>query len=295
MIGINVDHRHWTDMNALARTVVDCGANAVRTVLKPNEDERFSQWLTACNNHGLLFLSVTARESVHEFNSYRDALKYYAELYGDVIKYWQLGNEPDGPLESDASWRMNWNELDRLLEAAYDVLPKETYKIGPGLVSGQHKWVNGIDLSLIDALAGHHYDLNTNVTIWADGYKAYGKPFWVTEYPFIEATTPIRKQAEHGFFFCLSDVMKDGNGLLESIQAEQALFYALATSKENDMPEYVLGFADYANTHPEVGDPLTNEYTQTQYGSHVVQAQLTTNGLLFYHSESNTITFLPKK
>lgn len=285
MIGINVDHRHWDDMDALARLVI---GNGVRTVLKPDDDERMSQWLEVCFTNHLLFLAVIARESVHAFDSYRDAMKYYADLYGDVITYWQIGNEPDSNHVS--SWTMDHDELDGLLLAADEMLPSNAYKVGPGLVSGQHNWVDGIDLQLIDALAGHYYSKDTDLDDWLNGYKAYGKPFWVTEYPFIEITGHIKRNCEHGFFFCLSDVMVPGHGILESTPAEIELF-----KRGVNVPEFVLGFADYAATHSNVGEPLTEEYTQTEYNGHVVRAQLTTNGLLLYHTESNTITFLPKE
>lgn len=296
MIGINVDHRHWQDMDSLARTVRDCGGSGVRTVLKPNDDERMGQWIEACEAHNLLFLSVTALESVHDFDSYSQAMEYYSNLYGEVIHYWQIGNEPDGPPESPSSWIMDRDELNDLLQAANDALPSNAYIIGPGLVSGQAKWADGIDLQLVDALAGHHYSKATNLTSWFAGYKSHAMPFWVTEYPFIEPTATIKKNGVHGFFFCLSDVMVNGNGLLESSPSERALFKKLAESQEDtNVPEFVLGFADYAANNPNVGEPLTEEYTLVQITEDkFVRAQQTTNGLMMYHSESNTVIFLPK-
>ena len=53
------------------------------------------------------------------------------------------------------------------------------------------------------------------------------------------------------------------------------------------MPEYQLGFADYVATHPEVGDPLTDEYPISSH----YNVQETTGGLLVYQVSSNQIDF----
>lgn len=64
--------------------------------------------------------------------------------------------------------------------------------------------------------------------------------------------------------------------------------------------QFILGFADYAAAHPEVGQPLTSQYTERPYTSdddqkvYVITTQWTTAGRLYYFSESNEICFKPR-
>lgn len=55
------------------------------------------------------------------------------------------------------------------------------------------------------------------------------------------------------------------------------------------MPEFVLGFKAYAESH-DVGDAITDEYTLV-HGEVVEQA--TTKGLLRYYVRSNIVHFIP--
>jgi hypothetical protein len=61
--------------------------------------------------------------------------------------------------------------------------------------------------------------------------------------------------------------------------------------------DYILGFRDFVLAHPEVGAPLTNQYTERKYqsdidgASYVITTQWTTGGRLFYFQESNQVVF----
>lgn len=66
------------------------------------------------------------------------------------------------------------------------------------------------------------------------------------------------------------------------------------------MPQFILGMANYAAAHPEVGQPLTSQFEERKYTSddddtvYVITAQFTTTGLLRYFQESNEIVFDPR-
>lgn len=62
------------------------------------------------------------------------------------------------------------------------------------------------------------------------------------------------------------------------------------------MPEFVRGFAEFAKTHPDIGEPLTSEYEEWHYRSPegpmvAVVRQDTTKGTLRWYQESNRIAY----
>lgn len=143
---------------------------------------------------------------------------------------------------------------------------------------------------------------------------------WVTEYGTEDATV----QAEYTYrmaealsvlvpvavHFCwadwmvspfgLRDVLNTPKGAWDSFRQAAQVFQTPAgtppgggtTVPAEPGAQFVLGFAEYARTHPEVGQPLTNEQYFDIAGN--ISVQQTTGGVLLYFKKSNEITFLPK-
>lgn len=114
----------------------------------------------------------------------------------------------------------------------------------------------------------------------------------------------LNEECEAHTFFCFSDGMWSGMGLYTLSLIPTPEGHAMQTliaaerPKERPMPEFVLGFKDYAEAHPEVGEPVTSEFDEFTYddGESVdwtVRRQDTTTGRLYYYTESNTIVFQP--
>jgi len=228
-------------MRALARDVAASGAKVVRTVLKP-DDHLIIPWITACRSRDIKVLGVLARES-GDFNQYIHL----------PLDYWQIGNETDNP-DGEASWYQTHDEINDLIRAVRLALP-HAYLIGPGLVTGAPAWLNGLDLTVLDAIAAHFYG-----DILIDVYKdaAPHLDLWVTEFPWAEtaydiASHPSVKGACH---FCWSNVMHPDYGLIERPEAYSVFKQATYKLMEGKMAglnvgqglwDYVLSKGDQAN------------------------------------------------
>lgn len=57
-------------------------------------------------------------------------------------------------------------------------------------------------------------------------------------------------------------------------------------------PKFVLGFADYAEQHPEVGTPVEEEWSERDVPA-LVRRQDTDRGTLRWYEQSNEIVFQP--
>ena len=207
IIGINVDPAHWNDLDALGGRMRADGFTWVRTVLKSG----LEGFLDACEEHGLKVLGVVARESL-QGSSFDETADFYANLYGDRISAWEIGNEWDHV--SGSSWDLPGGEVTRLGEAFRSVLPQGLLILG-GQVSGDPNYLEDVDLSIFDGDALHPYgqrpaewddthwgfgwarDLVTAyiVEIDADNGLPPALPIWITEYgaTLTECRTPKRR------------------------------------------------------------------------------------------------------
>lgn len=195
------------------------GARWTRVVAKPDVDLR--PWMRDAKARGLKILLVIARESFSQpFEQeerwtmdewlaslqgewsipvgvsalpYLATCQHYAGLYGGLVDAVQGGNEADH--ESPSSWTMSPSDLNGLLLAINTAFGAEMYVVGPGLVSGNPEYMNGVDLDLLDAIAVHPYGQRPDaLQDWSetpgnfgtvagllDSYRRFQKPIWVTE------------------------------------------------------------------------------------------------------------------
>lgn len=150
--GVNVD-----PVGLISAAEVNAvGADAVRFVLTPQHDLR--EWCLSMKNAGVDVLAVLASES----DAY-NAMPFYVRHYGDVVDYWQVGNEPDQP-GFIASWAMGvqpWCDLGRMVRGSLRGADINARVIGGGLTSGNVRWVPADALGLVrstfDAISVHPY------------------------------------------------------------------------------------------------------------------------------------------
>lgn len=278
---MNVDYRHWADLDALCVDLRAHRVKSVRTVLKATDEP--TAWPDALHRHGLTLCSVLALESLAGFGSVQEALDYYETVHFDIL---QLGNESDIDCSDNddcSSWWQSQQEVDDMIWYARYLMPDRAL-IGPGLATGNEHWLDTLhNLYMLDGIAAHPYaETLDTINDFIARYSQYGK-LCITEYPDVNMTRLL--QSLPSYAFCWSNVMHPLYGIREDPE-KLAIYIEGATP----MPEFVLGFADYAAIHPEVGEPVEDEWTERAG----VQAQHTTEGILRYYSQSNKIVFFPK-
>lgn len=183
------------------------GAGWVRLVGR--DSDRCRDYVYACHAAGLNVLSVVARESAG-----------YVLPSADMH---QIGNEPDhtGP----SSWtrtRAEYIEDWRIYRETYPDLPM----IAAGLASGDVTWWQAVGPQLHDCAAVAVHPYNKTAAQAQTLLTAYRKVrpdlgLWVTEWfrqpdqivPFMRM---LKAQSEAAFFFCATDQMVPGMGLLDS-------------------------------------------------------------------------------
>lgn len=236
MIGLNVDHRHFEDMDALAADVAATGATIVRTVLKPDAEGCY-RWVQACHGAGLEVLGVVAKESFFLDDGSELTHAEAAGLYSSItnLDAYQIGNEPDQ--HSDSSWTMTQDELNALLrefkQPWYAYLASRPH-IGPGLASGQAAWLKGVDTTLFDAIALHPYQESVEtIDFYLSTYRAYWDgPIWFTEFADVGMTRTIAERGECAIKFCYHRYQ--GFGLIDEhgqLTADGRRFQAIAKTE----------------------------------------------------------------
>lgn len=305
VIGSNVDPRHWVDLEALAADLKAHNVAVVRTVLKSYDDP--TAWSTALHRHGLSLLSVFALESFEGFYTFREAITHYSNFDFD---YLQLGNESDVDCRTEdncSSWYQTQEEVSNMGYTAREIMPT-AFIIGPGLAAGDPHWLDTFDAAPFDAIAAHLYGNQTVdefVSMWAPYSPA---PIWITEYPYVEYTRELNDdpRVHCALHFCWSlrmhplGICEREDKLAEFTVGAAESGTGAAPGGEVAQPEYILGFADYAAMHPEVGDPVTNQFTERTYidqvshTTHEITAQETSEGTLRYFPEANAVRFSPK-
>lgn len=289
---MNVDPRHWADYNALCADLRAHRVYSVRTVLKATDEP--TAWPDALHRHGLSLLSVLALESLSGFGSVEEALEYYSTIPWDIL---QLCNESDVDCSDDddcSSWYQTQEEVDDMITYARHLMPDRVL-IGPGLASGNEHWLDTLlNANMLDGIAAHPYaETLDTIDDFIHRYEQYGK-LYITEYPDVNMTR--RLQSLPSYAFCWSKVMHPDFGIREDPEK-----LAIYVEGAKPMPDFYLGFADYAAQHPEVGEPLTNQFTDKSYTDDIehrtfdITRQETTRGTLWYYPESNAVRFDPKE
>ena len=275
MLGMNIAPA--ADPAALAAT----GAKIVRCV--------YRDWLPPAWVEQLVMLGVevllvgdSSPDSLGDDESqWRPRMEFCRQRFGASLKYIQWGNEPDGT--GIASWTMDHARVNRLLGVARDVFPYRQYTlIGPGLVSGQPEWAQGLALHLVDALSAHPYakgcqtaDARRELNYMLNGYLALGKPLWATEfdsrtrglaaylrnYPGVQAAITMcwddgQTESTEGIRLGL----KQNPDALREFLALTGGTYPLISQPASVAPRYQMGFRDWHDADPGLlGEPLEDE------------------------------------
>ncbi len=309
--GINTAGRAEYTPAALA----GLGATWTRCVAYPDFD--LSPWIAQLHQRGMKALLTLPRESLGDDpERWGQAIEEHRARYAAVgVDAWQLGNEPDG--DGPSSWTMTHERLNRLLLIGRRTLGKDALLIGPGLVTGQPSWLDGVDLAQVDAVAVHPYGKNPGAwwrgPAWGSGevlplleaYARYGKRLWITEYGFSDLTEQLQAEyygvltttlltcelVDAAMPFCYEQAMVRGFGLVDH-GARRLAYHAVrqaailaGSPPPQEKPEprpaahYQLGFLEWATLQPElVGLPLEDE----RGFAAGLSLQPTTNGLLFW-------------
>lgn len=219
LLGINVAGR----AEYSPADIAGLGARWARCVAYPGVDIR--SWIQGCHDRGVKVLLVLASESIGQApNGWGPKIADFADRYGTLVDAWQVGNESDHV--SPSSWTMSYEDLNRMLKTARTALGASAYLVGPGMASGDPNWLRGVDLRPVDAIAVHPYakDPGTaQLRDMLDGYLAYGKPLWITEYHAhtlgMAAYLKVQQSIQVALAFCYSDQMVKGFGMIEDPRA----------------------------------------------------------------------------
>lgn len=237
-LGINLDPQHE---GFTAEQIANY--DYVRFPLWQDLDQApYRMFITGAKNLGITVLAVCDYRTLIEpkGKSYRYKFERLRDMYGDLIDYWQIGNEPD--LESPSSWTLSPRRCSTLLHIASEVL-FDKFLIMGGLASGQPDWLKGVGRLPVDAIAIHPYTKapdNWAMQGWETGrvndilnmYMQYGLPIWVTEFGAEDglfddvnggtgsgSREEYYKQMVHSmrnrpcFAFCWDDAMVPGYGI----------------------------------------------------------------------------------
>lgn len=148
-------------------------------------------WLEALRSHGIdpLLVGDSSPDSLgKDERKWSTRMEDARTRYGDLVKYWSWGNEPDG--SGPASWAMDAAQVNRLLAAARAAFPKDKFTlVFPGLVSGQPNWLNSVNYWLADVLDVHPYNKDFKTPEQRDqldfmlrSYWNYRLPVWAGEF-----------------------------------------------------------------------------------------------------------------
>lgn len=257
LLGVNVAGRAQQSPSDIAAL----GARWARCVAYP--DTNIIAWVQGCHAKGVKVLLVLARESIgSDPRLWAGNIAMFRDRYGSLVDAYQLGNEADHV--SPSSWDMTQAELSQLLRTGRNVLGPDAYLIGAGMVSGHPDWGATVDWSPVQALAAHPYAKSPGtpaLDILIDGYAAYGRAVWVTEYHArtIGMAAALRDDPRLtvALAFCYSDSMVPGFGMLEDANA-LADFKAAAKAgglPTSQHPAFVLGFKAFYDAAKDLIGP----------------------------------------
>jgi hypothetical protein len=233
VVGLNVKHtgEHPPEW------VRAFGATAIRIVLTPDID--LTGYFETCRAHGVSVLPLLARES----NPTDRQLAEYAERYERFFSRIQVGNEPDH--ESPSSWTMHPATLAELGRRARDAFPTCAI-VCAGMVSGDPRYLDRVDLDPFDAIAVHpyakdmtrHNDL-PDIDVLVREYVRFGLPIVISEWGWwgaesegaervgdVVAWADATDEVESYYHFCLADTMVWPFGLLREDNTWKPAAYA---------------------------------------------------------------------
>lgn len=242
--------------------LVASGAVWVRCVAHLGVD--LSAWLDGCALAGIKVLLVLDKDTLtgdpSEWPTRMAAVRdRYAGRYSAV----QPANESDH--ESPSSWTMSPADYSLLLKMARLQFGDDAYIVAGGLASGQPWYLDGVDLSPVNAIGVHPYGRRPEQDGWEetpgnfgyvhdllDAYAAYGKPLWVTEIGVsrqevsdrfqalyakaILETCARRPDTEAVLWFAWHDSMVDGFGLIGKKGGKKDAYRAFAEAAQLDAP-----------------------------------------------------------
>lgn len=188
IVGCNTDPAHFSDdLGAHARNLKAAGFTMVRFPLVYTRVALAMEFCLAVKHESLEPLPVFARESTPAGNTSVENIRWWYDHL--PTSHWQIGNEADHL--SGSSWTLPEDRFSTLLRNAREALPN-AYLIAGGMVSGNPAYLDGVDLSPVDAISVHPYGQRVNhfpQAGWGFGefsdlvkrYKRFGKPIWITE------------------------------------------------------------------------------------------------------------------
>lgn len=262
-LGVNCDGRGGIQPASLAAIY----AAWVRCPAYP--DANLTDWIHGCHDRGIRVLLVLASESIGTDPSrWTQQIAMYRDRYRDTVDAYQIGNESDHV--SPSSWTMAPDDLSMLLRTARNVLGSAAHIVGAGMADGQPNWARMVDWGPCNAIACHPYakDPYSPALNWLlDGYKAIGKPLWVTEYHArslgMAACLRDDPRIEVALAFCYTDRMVPGFGMIEDYRALGDFKTAAYPQRPPPPPAeayYVLGFKKWHDLEPSrLGDAVRNE------------------------------------
>ena len=261
LIGINAN----PTQGFTADELISLKVQAVRFPLWRGHQERYAAFARDAQAAGLQLLPVL------DFRSFtpaglasRDRIErrvhWWRSILGPTapVLAWQFGNEPDQP-NSPSSWKMEPGAFSSLLRSARCVLGEDTRILAGGLVSGNPAYLDGVDLSPVDAIAIHPYTQTPEtIELLLDLYQtklremgvrqpASRRP-WITELG--APRDAFNSEHEHAlwhshmiaklaeltipacFVFCYSDLMAPGFGLVDENRNPYESYAAVANASQ---------------------------------------------------------------
>lgn len=220
------------------------GAKWVRFV----GEEKFNNidYIKECKKYGLSTLMVMTSDS-KVGPDWDSTAKFYYQNYGDLVDAFQIGNEPDDKNPNGfAAMLQGPKEFSKLLLTFRINMPNK-FLVAGGMNNNPPKFLQDVDLQWVDAVGAHPYGQGLpdwpSPFYWArghiglviDNYKRYmpiPKPIWITEFGMSEQAigkenAPLfiykelvylikRGDIDKAFFFCFSDNINPGFGLVDS-------------------------------------------------------------------------------
>jgi hypothetical protein len=248
------------------------------------------------------------------------ALQLVQQRWGPLLAYVEIGNEPDDP--GAASSGMPAETWAHLLQTACEVFHPTNHDtpqlISGGLSTGQPSYLSDVSIPPCNWFGMHAY--NQRLHGWPSPTYGFGElephldayrlvwsklrgialtewgvtddtPAFASEYisRFLEIVR-ARDEVKLAAWFALSDKQAvSPHGLLRADGSRKPQFSTYA--KEATVPEFNLGFKDYADAHPKIGKPLSDERYFSE--EHDVSIQIAEGGVLYYAKASNAVVCTP--
>ena len=214
-----------------ASDLASAGVKVARMVLYPNIDLR--PIIQNYANSGIDSLLLIAREShggemgeTFDANVAQKWIKEYAYRYGSFPGVrWQWGNETDHV--SPSSWSLDRHDFEWGLQEMRKTIGPRAYLVTGGLVSGDPSYLDGVDLSSVNAISVHPYGQAPDGGDWNGLPGNFGQV----------GTLLARYRAYHPHIV-VSEIGVSTNECSEQMQAR----YCTAMMKALD----ALGFVDFA-------------------------------------------------